>query len=586
MQVTLSVGLSVVAVVVSVGVLLFARQRPETPGAVPLAVFTGATAVWTAGNALQAASTTLSAKLFWVNVQYVGLSVVPIGWFAFACEYAERDEWVNRRTLAALGVFPAVLIGLSVTNQYHHLVRESSRVVAVDDAIVLQRTFGPVFWLGVVYSNLVNGVGTVLLLRKLVKARRLFRGQTLAILTGTTVPWAAATLFYNGLSPVEPEVFFSVTGVAFAVAISRYGLLDVVPVGRETVVRQMDDPVVVVDGADRVVDANPAASRLFGWQDPDTVVGEDLADACSSCPELVDRYRADANGEAVTVEDPTGDRRYLDVSFSSLADHPTSGTVLFLRDVTSRKRHERRLVRQNERLETVGRTIAHDLRNPLAVADGHLELAKEVGTEPASEHLQKVDGAHDRMEDIIDDVLDMARGQTPATEENVRLRAVAESAWANVETGSADLAFEGSEASLVADDRQLTSLFENLFRNAIDHGGPDVTVRVGPLDEPELEARAKPKLEAESEPESTATRGEKAGFYVADDGPGIPVAERERVFERGFTTTEEGTGVGLAVVGDVAETHDWEIAVTESEAGGARFELRDVEVAETASVSE
>jgi hypothetical protein len=139
---------------------------------------------------------------------------------------------VTRRTLVALAIVPAVLIGLSVTNQYHHLVRETSRVVAEGDAVVLQRTFGPAFWLAVVYSNLVNGVGTLLLVRKLVRSRQLFRGQTLAILTGVTVPWAAATLFYNGLSPVEPEVFFSVTGLAFAVAISRYGLLDVVPVGR------------------------------------------------------------------------------------------------------------------------------------------------------------------------------------------------------------------------------------------------------------------------------------------------------------------------------------------------------------------
>jgi PAS domain S-box-containing protein len=561
MQLTPSVGLSVLAAAISVAVATFAWRRRGTTGAVPLTVFTGATAIWTAGNALQAASTTLAAKLFWVNVQYVGLSVVPVGWFAFACEYTGRDEWVTRRTLGMLAVFPAVLIGLSVTNQYHHLVRESSRVVAVGDAVVLQRTFGPVFWLAVVYSNLVNGVGTLLLVRKLVRSRRIFRGQTLAILTGVTVPWAAATLFYNGLSPIEPEVFFSVTGVAFAVAISRYGLLDVVPVGRESVFREMDDCVLVVDGDDRIVDANPAASRAFDWPSPDAVVGVQLADACSSCPELVDRYRTGTDGETITLEDAAGEQRYFDVAFSALSDHPVSGTALFLRDVTSRKRHERRLVHQNERLEEVGRTIAHDLRNPLSVADGHLELAQEVGTEPVNEHLEKAGAAHDRMEEIIEDVLDVARGEDPTADERVRLRAVAESAWKNVETGSSDLEFDDGDVALEADDRQLTSLFENLFRNAVEHAGSEVTVTIGALDE-------------------------RDGFYVEDDGPGVPEDVRDKVFERGFTTADEGTGVGLDVVSDVAETHGWEVAVTESEADGARFEVRGVEVAAVAPVSE
>jgi signal transduction histidine kinase len=240
--------------------------------------------------------------------------------------------------------------------------------------------------------------------------------------------------------------------------------------------------------------------------------------------------------------------------------------------VTERKRQEARLERQNERLEEVGRTIAHELRNPLSVADGHLELAREVGTEPANEHLERTAAAHDRMEDIIEEVFDMARGEEPTVDERVRLRDVAESAWRNVETGGGDLAFDGDDVELVADERQLTSLFENLFRNSLDHGGSDVTVRVGVL--------------GDSNPGSPASRGDGDGFYVEDDGPGVPEDVRERVFERGFTTADAGTGVGLAVVSDVAEAHGWEVAVTESEAGGARFEVRGVELAAVAPVSE
>ena len=67
------------------------------------------------------------------------------------------------------------------------------------------------------------------------------------------------------------------------------------------------------------------------------------------------------------------------------------------------------------------------------------------------------------------------------------------------------------------------------------------------------------------------------GFYVADDGPGIPEADREKVFESGFSTSEEGTGFGLAIVNEIVAGHGWEIRATESEAGGARFEITGVD---------
>lgn len=64
---------------------------------------------------------------------------------------------------------------------------------------------------------------------------------------------------------------------------------------------------------------------------------------------------------------------------------------------------------------------------------------------------------------------------------------------------------------------------------------------------------------------------EPTGFWVADDGPGIPDADRESVLEEGFTTASSGTGCGLAIVREIAEGHGWSVGVEESDAGGARF---------------
>ncbi|MFC7195567.1 ATP-binding protein [Halosimplex aquaticum] len=66
------------------------------------------------------------------------------------------------------------------------------------------------------------------------------------------------------------------------------------------------------------------------------------------------------------------------------------------------------------------------------------------------------------------------------------------------------------------------------------------------------------------------------GFYVADDGPGIPAEERDAVTEQGYTTAESGSGSGLAIVSEIATDNEWDLVVTESESGGARFEFRNV----------
>jgi signal transduction histidine kinase len=92
---------------------------------------------------------------------------------------------------------------------------------------------------------------------------------------------------------------------------------------------------------------------------------------------------------------------------------------------------------------------------------------------------------------------------------------------------------------------------ENLFRNAIEHGGEDVTIRVGGLSD---------------------------GFYVEDDGPGVPEDARDEVFEVGYSTSPDGTGFGLNIVKEIAEAHNWEITLTEGTTGGARFEITNVEL--------
>jgi PAS domain S-box-containing protein len=223
------------------------------------------------------------------------------------------------------------------------------------------------------------------------------------------------------------------------------------------------------------------------------------------------------------------------------------GTVGVLRDITERLERERKLQRERDRLDRFASVVSHDLRNPLNVATGRLELAME---DPDRSHIEAATEALDRMETLIDDVLTLARaGDSVGEMKAVELAELGCRCWDNVETESARLSAD-SDAVIRADESRLQQLVENLFRNAIEHGDEDVRVSVGEID---------------------------GGFYVEDDGPGIPEAERDQVFEAGYSSREAGTGFGLSIVKEIVEAHDWAIRVTEGTEGGARFEITGVE---------
>jgi two-component sensor histidine kinase len=210
----------------------------------------------------------------------------------------------------------------------------------------------------------------------------------------------------------------------------------------------------------------------------------------------------------------------------------------------------------------VASVVSHDLRNPLDVAKAHLQAERD---QQNSTHLEQVVQAHEQMDRIIQDVLTLARGEEVVNpDDEVDLGAVARTAWETVDTSDATFTLDGSLPTVVADPDRIGRLFANLFRNAVEHGSTakngdrnGVHVTTGRLtDEP------------------------TTGFYVADDGPGIPGPERDRVFTPGYSSDEHGTGLGLAIVARIADLHGWSYTVTAADDGGARVEIRDVDPAD------
>ena len=230
-------------------------------------------------------------------------------------------------------------------------------------------------------------------------------------------------------------------------------------------------------------------------------------------------------------------------------DGTLHGYVLVIADRTEDRERERRLERQNQQLEAYASVVSHDLRNPLNVAIGNVQMARSLDDE---EPLDTAERALERMEALIEEVLVLTRQSRDVGEfDRVDLNECTEIAWSSIDAMWAEVD-AGGLPTISADFERLRRLFENLFRNAIEHGGEDVHVVVGALPNDE-------------------------GFFVSDDGPGIPKGRREEVFDAEYSTGSGGTGLGLAIVKGIADAHGWSVTVTDSESGGARFEFRGVQ---------
>lgn len=266
-------------------------------------------------------------------------------------------------------------------------------------------------------------------------------------------------------------------------------------------------------------------------------------------------------------------------------------------DITERRTFEQQARRQANQMEAFATLVSHDLRNPLSVAMAEAEMLAIDGAldqSDADENETMLLSSLERMETIIDDALVLARMDEVAVadQELLPLSGGVETAWSNVSTDDATVTVTDS-IGIRAEPTLLDHLFENLFRNCMEHAGTAPAVTVGTID-----SRDSQPLDCSSEDMETRNRtdgtcrvapsvadetetAESGGFSVADDGPGIPVDERDRIFESGHTTDENGTGFGLAIVQRIADAHGWTVAVTESEAGGARFEFRNVTTVRT-----
>ena len=480
---------------------------------------------------------------FWFKLTFLGSVVALTGLFVFGFTYTGRGNLLSRRVLALLAVEPVVLHFVIWSNPAHELFVTVSETPAGVFAYEIE--FGLLFWAHSLYGYGLLTVASLLLLGTVLRAAPFYSKQALGFLVALLLPVGANILTVFGPYVLDfTPLAFTVSGLMLVGVIRTTGLAGVSPAARKEVLDNVSEGVFVIDDRNRLVNLNAAARELVGGGG-ERLRGKPIHQILTDYPDI-DPTDVDLSESEFRLDI---DGRHYRCSVSRLDGRGNRliGRIVLVYDITETVRQREELQKQNERLDRFAEVVSHDLRNPLDIAMHSVEFELE---DRESEPLERALDAHERMQAIIDDVLTLSRqGEDVIDPVDLSLETVANDAWNHVDTDDATLDVE--DALVEADEGPLREVFENLFRNAVEHGGDSVTVRVSPL------------------------AGDE-GFVVADDGRGFDEYTQD-VFEFGHSASG-GTGLGLSIVRTIVEAHGWRIRLEESDEGGACFRFENVSI--------
>jgi PAS domain S-box-containing protein len=539
---------------------------------------------WSVAYALELSAGEPASRQLWGDLKYLGICLLVPAWLAFVFHYTGRARWPGRLLGALLAVEPLVVLVLLANGATHDLVRfYKPGAGPVAEA-------GPLFWVHLVYTDVLLWAGTAVLVLSSARLSRLYRRQSVVVFVSVLLPWAANLLFNLRVGPfgrVDLSPFaFTVTAAVLVFGVFRFGLLDQRPLARGQIFEIIGDPVLVLDPYGRVIDANPAAERLVGRRGT-AAVGRPVT---SLLPALSRRAAGQATASELTVAGRT-----YDLAIFPLPGRPgrRGGQLLVARDVTERRRAVQalRVALDRERVATERleaaleheqaaaahlrdldelktsfmQGVSHDLRTPLASVLGialTLERShRELPAADVDDLLGRLTVNARRLDRILNGLLDLdrlARGIVEPRRERVDLGelvgVVVDQARSDL-VGNHPVQVDVLPLQIAVDAAKVERIVENLLVNAGRHTPPGTPIWV------------------------RVDRSEQGALLtVADAGPGVPAEQREHIFQPfhrlpGDGTHAPGSGVGLALVAQFAGLHGGRAWVEPRAGGGACFQV-------------
>lgn len=541
--------LSLVAGFIAAGVALLAWSRRSERTGRPFIVFMAGLAWWAIAYGIELGYSDVSHIVLWDKIAFVGSVTVPAALFWLAVEYAGYDDDLPPWAPAVLVVEPLVTLALVWLYPTSRLVWESVTVTETGPATLPVIEFGPWYWVNYAYSFILIGSALVVIGTVFVHGNRIYRRQSALLILGAIVP-LVANVVYNLFPAVSPfpaidltSTAMAFTGVVYGLGLFQFRMLDIAPMARSMLLREIGDGFVVVNVAGEYVEGDEVGwsivdrdEEYFGGREPPNHELETLSGRVVS----------------VTID---GSERVYEIRTNPVADFRDErvGTLLIFRDIT-----ELEIVRQHEqRVSVMNRILRHNIRNSMNVVQGYSQLLVDALTGEERDAAEIIAGRAERMLSISEkarhlDTSPGVPGDRQAVDVGPIVEAVVERAQSGFPTASVSLGRCEPARALVSADSDLTLAVEYVVENAIEHNDT-----------------ATPSVEM-----SVTTAPDVVEISVSDDGPGIPPHELAVIDADIETPLDHGSGLGLWIVRWIVTRSDGRIAVEENDARGSTVTIQ------------
>lgn len=341
------------AVSATLGLLLL--QRPSTPGSRAFAVGMLAVAAWSFFYALEIGSPDLSVKIILSDLEYIGITAIPVCWLLFALDYAGVQGWQKPVRLFGIVIIPAMTLILFWTNPFHGLIWSQVRLDTSGPFAVIEKTYGPWFWLFTTYAYAVLLVGSYYLVYTVRHASRWYSRQLLLLFVGILLPCLGSILYLAGINPVPrldlTPALFAISGMILIYGVFRFWLFDLVPFARTAVIDRMIDGVLIVDDQERLVDMNTAAAKYLDLPIANSI-GQKAATALARYPQLWENFPVEAEQHEEFLIDRGEEPCFFDLRISPLfgSNHQQTGQFILLHDITKSRQAEQELEKSHSLL--------------------------------------------------------------------------------------------------------------------------------------------------------------------------------------------------------------------------------------------
>jgi signal transduction histidine kinase len=535
-------------------------------------------AIWSIAYGFELASSTLSQIKFFINIEYIGISTLPLNWFLFCLSFCGKECWYKKPlNLFLILIAPITTMIMVWTNSYHHL---HYRLIAIDKSgpfPMANITAGSWYIVFTVYFYLLLACGCYLILIKFRKSDPIYKKQNYSIIIAAFIPWVANILYLLGIRPfghvdITPFAFI-ITSLFILIGIYRFKLFDIIPIAREKVLELMRDGFFVLDQQNRIIDYNQSIARYITLRDDKKLIGAHMEEIFPEQKEFFERISKHEAGKMELVLHKEEETLYLEADILFLNDNKINNdfSIVKLQDLTNLKREAIRTKEQATELEKLNQLkdrifsiIAHDLRGPLVNLS---EVLKMIANDQiTNEEFKSISPTLSKdiiyTTDLLENILHWSRSQLKGygiKKEYINLRNLIINEinyhLPAATTKKIKIIHDVFPSEMVyADVLMIQIVIRNVLNNAIKFCNENSEIHI------------------------TAAYQKDGAMLVciADNGVGIPANVLSKLFKgenistRG-TFNEKGTGLGLMVCKDFMIRNDGDISVTSTEGQGAKF---------------